>query len=157
MMDKILNLFVATPARILSPFRDLFALAIRLFVGWQFFKAGLLKLQAWDSTLFLFQYEYQVPLLSPTVAAVLGTAGELLFPALLFIGFAGRLSALGLQAVNIMAVVAYSHVIFAEGFESSAADHYLWCLMLLAIMIYGPGRLSVDFILGRLRGNPGDC
>ena len=131
-------------------------MGIRLFVGWQFFKAGLLKLQAWDSTLFLFQYEYQVPLLSPNLAAVLGTVGELLFPALLFVGLAGRVSALGLQAVNVMAVVAYAHVIFSEGFEASAADHYLWGLMLFVVMIYGPGKLSADYILAGLRGNTTD-
>ncbi len=156
MIDKLIYIFVSLPAKLFNRLQDVFMLGIRLFVGWQFFKAGLLKLQAWDSTLFLFQYEYRVPLLSPNLAAILGTVGELLFPALLFIGLAGRLSALGLQAVNIMAVVAYAHVIFSEGFESSAADHYLWGLMLLAIMIYGPGRLSADYILGRLRGAAAD-
>ena len=156
MIDKFLTVLVAQPARVFNYLQDLFIFVIRLFVGWQFFKAGLLKLQSWDSTLFLFQYEYQVPLLSPNLAAILGTLGELLFPALLFAGLAARLSAIGLQAVNIMAVVAYAHVIFAEGYEASAADHYLWGLMLLAIMIYGPGRLSVDFLLGRLRGRPGE-
>jgi len=156
MIDKLLNPLVTQPARLLNRLQDLFVLGMRLFVGWQFFKAGLLKLQSWDSTLFLFQYEYRVPLLSPNIAAILGTAGELLFPALLFVGLAGRLSAIGLQAVNIMAVVAYAHVIFAAGFEASAADHYLWGLMLLAITIYGPGRLSLDFVLTRLQGGPGD-
>ena len=95
-------------------------------------------------------------MLPPNLATILGTVGELLFPALLFVGLAGRLSAIGLQAVNIMAVVAYAHVIFAAGFEASVADHYLWGLMLLAITIYGPGRLSLDFMLGRLQGRPGD-
>lgn len=156
MIDKLMNVFVSQPARILNRLQDVFMLGMRLFVGWQFFKAGLLKLQAWDSTLFLFQYEYRVPLLSPNLAAILGTVGELLFPALLFVGLAGRLSALGLQAVNIMAVVAYAHVIFSEGFESSAADHYLWGLILFAIVIYGPGKLSADYILGRLRGDAAD-
>ncbi len=156
MIDKLLNSFVTQPARLLTHLQDLFVLGMRVFVGWQFFKAGLLKLQSWDATLFLFQYEYRVPLLSPNLAAVLGTAGELLFPALLFVGLAGRLSAVGLQAVNIMAVVAYAHVIFAAGYEASSADHYLWGLMLLVITIYGPGRLSVDFLLGRLQGRPGD-
>ena len=31
-----------------------FLLAIRLYVPWQFFKSGLVKLQDWDSTLYLF-------------------------------------------------------------------------------------------------------
>ena len=156
MIDKLLNPLVTQPARFLNRLQDLFALGMRLFVGWQFFKSGLLKLQSWASTLFLFQYEYRVPLLPPNLAPILGTVGELLFPALLFVGLAGRLSAIGLQAVNIMAVVAYAHVIFAAGFEASVADHYLWGLMLLAITIYGPGRLSLDFMLGRLQGRPGD-
>lgn len=155
MIDKLLHALVAQPARLLNTLQDVFILAMRLFVGWQFFKAGLLKLQSWDSTVFLFQYEYRVPLLGPNLAAILGTLGELIFPALLFVGLAGRLSAIGLQAVNIIAVVAYAHVIFSAGFEASVTDHYLWGLMLLAITIYGPGRLSVDFVLSRARRKPG--
>lgn len=80
----------------------------------------------------------------------------MVFPVLLFVGLAGRRSAIGLQAVNIMAVVAYAHVIFSAGFEASVTDHYLWGLMLLAITIYGPGRLSVDFILSPARGKRGE-
>ena len=153
MIDKPFHIFVSQPALLLNRLQDVFLLGVRWYVGWQFFRAGLLKLQSWDSTLFLFQYEYRVPLLSPNLAAYLGTVGELLFPALLFIGLAGRLSAIGLQAVNIVAVVSYAHVIFSEGFEASVADHYLWGLMLLAITIHGPGKLSADYVLGRLRGS----
>ncbi len=156
MIDKLLDALVAQPARLLNHLQDVLILGARLFVGWQFFKAGLLKLQSWDSTLFLFQYEYRVPLLPPNLAAILGTLGELVFPALLFVSLAGRLSAIGLQAVNIMAVVAYAHVIFSAGFEGAVADQYLWGLMLLAITIYGPGRLSVVFMLRRARGKPGE-
>ncbi len=155
MIDKLLDALVAQPARLLNHLQDIFILGARLFVGWQFFKAGLLKVQSWDSTLFLFQYEYRVPLLSPNLAAILGTLGELVFPVLLFVGLAGRLSAIGLQSVNIMAVVAYAHVIFSAGFEASVTDHYLWGLMLLAITIYGPGRLSADYLLSRVYGKPG--
>lgn len=156
MITKLLNPLVTYPARLLNHFQDFFILGVRLFVGWQFFKAGLLKLQSWDSTLFLFQYEYRVPLFSPNVAAILGTVGELVFPVLLFVGLAGRLSAIGLQAVNIMAVVAYAHVIFSAGFEASVADHYLWGVMLLAIMFYGPGRLSVDYVLSHMQRERGE-
>ena len=155
MIDKLLDALVAQPARLLNHLQDIFILGARLFVGWQFFKAGLLKVQSWDTTLYLFQYEYRVPLLSSNLAAILGTLGELVFPVLLFVGLAGRLSAIGLQAVNIMAVVAYAHVIFSAGFEASVTDHYLWGLMLLAITIYGPGRLSADYLLSRVYGKPG--
>jgi putative oxidoreductase len=112
----------------------------------------LLKLSSWENTLFLFQYEYQVPLLPPYPAAVLGTLGEILFPLLLFIGLFGRLSALGLQAVNVMAVVAYAHVIFNPEFGvGAAADHYFWGLMMVVILVLGPGKYSADEWLGRRR------
>ena len=123
---------------------------MRIYVGWQFFKAGLLKLENWDSTIFLFQYEYRVPLLGSETAAVLGTFGELVFPVMLWAGLAVRLSAIGLQFVNIMAVVSYAHVIFNPEFGTGALkDHLYWGLMLVVIMIYGPGRASLDYLLIR--------
>jgi putative oxidoreductase len=118
-------------------------------VGWQFLKAGYLKFSSWSTTVFLFEEEYQVPLLSPQLAAILGTAGELVFPVLLFLGLAGRLSALGLSAVNILAVVSYAHVLFQSGFEAAVGQHYLWGFMLLTLVVYGPGKLSVDHLLSR--------
>ncbi len=52
--------------------------------------------------------------------------------------------------MNVMAVVAYAHVIFNPEFGTSAVvDHYFWGLMMLVVMVYGPGRLSVDELLTR--------
>lgn len=136
-------------ARILNTVQPLFAFATRLYVGWQFFKSGWLKVTSWDQTLWLFENEYRTPVLSPTLAAVLGTFGELAFPVLVWLGLYGRLSALGLSAVNAMAVIAYAHVLLSEGFEAAYAQHVLWGFMLLMLAIFGPGRLSVDYLLGR--------
>ena len=148
MVQRLTNILIEQPAKLLNYLQDVFALVLRLYVGWQFFKAGLLKLQSWDSTMFLFEYEYQVPVLSPGLAAILGTAGELVFPVLLWVGLAGRLSALGLQFVNVVAVVSYAHVIFNPEFgTAAAADHYYWGLMMLVITIFGSGRLSADYWL----------
>ncbi len=63
--------------------------AFRWYVAWQFLKSGWLKVSNWDSTLYLFQEEYHVPLLSPQMAAVAGTTGELVFPVLLIISAKG--------------------------------------------------------------------
>jgi putative oxidoreductase len=118
--------------------------AFRWYVAWQFLKSGWLKVSNWDSTLYLFQEEYHVPLLSPQMAAVAGTAGELVFPVLLIIGLLTRVAALGLSAVNVLAVVSYTHVLFSEGFEAAIGQHYLWGTLLLVVLVFGPGKWSLD-------------
>lgn len=136
-------------ARLLTPLADLVALAARVYVGWQFLKSGWLKLQDWDTTLYLFANEYRVPLLAPQAAAAAGTAGELLFPVLLMLGLTGRLGALGLSAVNALAVISYAHVLLQDGFEAAIGQHVLWGWLLAVLVVYGPGRLSVDRWLAR--------
>ncbi len=136
-------------SRLLGSFEPLFALGVRLWVGLVFVKSGWLKLTSFENTLYLFSEEYRVPLLPPEWAAVAGTGGELLFGALVMTGLAGRLSAIGLSAVNAMAVFSYAHVLFAEGFEAALGQHYLWGLMLMMVIVYGPGSWSMDGLLAR--------
>lgn len=131
-------------ARLLDKLQVPFALASRVYVSWVFLKSGYLKLSDWDQTIALFEYEYRVPLLTPHLAAIAGTAGELVFPALLLVGLFGRISALGLQAVNVFAVVSYAHVLYQEGFAAAIGQHYLWGYILLALTVYGPGTWSLD-------------
>ena len=56
------------------------SLLTRAYLAQVFFLSGLTKLRDWETTLALFTDEYRVPLLSPAVAAVTGTAGELVLP-----------------------------------------------------------------------------
>lgn len=58
----------------------LLLLFCRLWVAWVFFNSGLIKLASWDSTLYLFEFEYQVPLLPWEFAAYSGTFAELVLP-----------------------------------------------------------------------------
>ena len=127
------------------------SLVLRLYVGWQFFKAGMVKLQDWSGTLALFQDEYQVPVLPPHLAAVMGTFGELFFPALLFIGLFSRPAALGLFLMNAMAVISYPQLF---QFECPAAinDHFYWGALILVLFAFGPGRVSLDAWLARKVG-----
>lgn len=143
-----LNRLAATAV---APAQDLLLAALRLYVSWQFLKSGWLKVQDWEATRFLFEEEYQVPLLSPAIAAALGTAGELAFPAMLLMGLLSRHAALGLSAVNVVAVVAYAHVLLGEGFEAALGQHYLWGVMLLVLLVIGPGRWSVDRLISERR------
>ncbi|MEK7736283.1 MAG: DoxX family protein [Pseudomonadota bacterium] len=126
----------------------LFDLAIRLYVASVFLRSGWLKISDWDSTLVLFQYEYQVPGLPSEVAAILGTGGELGLPVLLGLGLAGRFAAAGLFVVNLVAVLSYPDLS-----DLGRADHLLWGFLLLAGFFHGPGRLSLDYWLKRIHLN----
>jgi len=130
--------------RRLESLTPLLLLGIRLWVANVFWKSGLTKIQSWDSTLALFTYEYHVPLLSPSLAAVLGTSVELAFPVLLALGLAGRLSAGVLFVFNIIAAISYP-----ELSEVGLKDHQYWGMLLLVPLLYGPGRISVDHFLRR--------
>lgn len=122
-------------------------LLARLWVASVFITSGWLKLTAWDSTLYLFESEYQVPLLPWLWAAYLGTATELLLPLFLLAGLFTRPAALLLFGFNIMAVISYP-TLWAGGFY----DHQLWGWMLLTLTIWGGGVLSFDhWLTGRRR------
>lgn len=125
-----------TLAEALQPLAQL---AARLFVAQVFFLAGLTKLRDWETTLLLFTEEYRVPLLSPAVAAVLGTAGEVLLPVLLVLGLGGRVAALGLSVVNGVAVLSVP-----EMPEPAFMLHVFWGSLLAGLVLWGPGRWSVD-------------
>src|SRR6516225_9298495 len=139
----------AALGRLLDHFQSLVLLTTRLYVGWQFWKSGWLKVTAWSTTLELFRTEYHVPLLPPPVAAVTGAGGELFFPALLFLGLFSRVGALGAFFVNAMAVISYRQVLLAEGYEAALGQHILWGFMLLMLIVVGPGRYTLDAWLER--------
>ncbi len=131
----------------------LLGLSLRVYLGLIFFKSGLTKIADWDSTVALFQDEYHVPLLSPELAAALGTAGELALPLLLWAGFMSRPAAFGLFIVNLMAVISYP-LLFTFECPAALNDHRYWGLLLLVLMVFGPGRLSVDAMAEKSRQVP---
>lgn len=114
-------------------------LLFRLYLAKVFFMAGLTKIKSWDTTLMLFEYEYSVPVVSYQFAAYSATFVELVFPILLVLGLAGRFSAGGLLVLNIVAAISYPDIS-----PAGVNDHYFWGAMLLVLVIYGPGKLSVD-------------
>jgi putative oxidoreductase len=118
-------------------------LGIRVYMADVFFRSGLLKIRNWDGTLYLFENEYRVPLLPPELAAWLGTFGELFFPPLLALGLAARFAALSLSVFNVVAVVAFWHVLGEN--EAARMAHFYWGLLLLVTLCHGPGKLSVDY------------
>ncbi|NOI83580.1 DoxX family protein [Vibrio tubiashii] len=129
-------------AKFQAGFVPLLLLFCRLWVAWVFFNSGLTKIASWDSTLFLFEYEYQVPILPWELSAYLGTAAELILPVFLTLGLLSRPMAAILFVFNIIAVVSYP-VLWDKGFY----DHQLWGLMILNVVVWGPGVISADKVL----------
>ncbi len=134
-------------AQALNTLQPVAALLARLYVAQVFFLSGLTKIRDWDTTLLLFMDEYKVPLLPPALAAVMGTAGELVLPIMLAVGLGSRFAALGLSFVNVVAVVS-----LAEIAPAALQQHVLWGALLAGIAIYGPGRFAVDHWLLRRLG-----
>lgn len=146
MLKTLVKPYSAT-ARLLDYLSPVFDLAVRLWVAWAFLKSGMVKIQSWDTTLMLFEYEYNVPLVSPQIAAWAGTAAELSLPVLVALGIAGRFSALALFAFNAVAVYAYASFLFGSEGAAGLQQHILWGTMLLFIVFHGPGKLSIDHLL----------
>lgn len=120
---------------------------IRLYMADVFFRSGLVKIRNWDGTMYLFENEYNVPLLPPELAAWLGTFGELFFPPILALGLAARFAALSLSIVNVVAVIAFWHVLGEN--QAALMSHFYWGLLLLVTLCHGPGALSMDHLIRR--------
>jgi putative oxidoreductase len=125
---------------------SLIQLAMRIGVGAVFFKAGLLKYNSWEFTVKLFEEEYKVPLVDPTVAARMAMVQELTLPVLLFLGLATRVATLPLLG---MIAVIQTFV-----YPNAWTEHLVWSSILVFLLTRGPGRLSLDYLVSRSRTEP---
>lgn len=126
------------------------ALMLRVFPALVFWQSGQTKVEGFwikDSTWFLFEQEYALPIIPYQAAAVMATVAEHLLPVLLILGLFTRLSALGLLAMTA--------VIQIFVYPDAWMTHGLWAAPLLAVVARGPGRWSVDHALGLDRGAQG--
>jgi putative oxidoreductase len=126
---------------------SLLALLGRLAIGLVFWNSGRSKVDGWnllqvnDKTLFLFQEEYRVPLLKPEFAALMAQVAEHVFPVLLFLGLATRLSALALFGMTLVIAI----FVYPEAYVL----HGTWAAVLLMLVKYGPGKISLDHLMAR--------
>lgn len=121
---------------------SIIALLSRVAVANVFWRSGQTKVEGFhirDATFFLFRDEYKVPLLPPDLAAYVATVAEHVFPVLLVIGLASRLSAAGLLGMTLVIQL----FVFPDGWP----EHILWFALLLLIMARGPGVVSLDRLL----------
>lgn len=122
--------------------QDLVQFGARVFPAVVFWQSARTKVEGFsikDSTYFLFEHVYALPLIPPAPAAVLATVAEHVLPVLLILGLFARVSALGLL---IMTAVIQLFV-----FPGAWVTHGLWAVALLVTLAQGPGRLSLDHLL----------
>ena len=130
--------------REIDKLQPLLLLGFRIYVARVFFMSGLTKIHDWSITVALFTDEYHVPVLPPVIAALMGTATELSMPVLLVLGLTTRLGAFVLFFFNIIAVVSYASLP-----DVAVKDHYLWGVLILIVLVFGPGKISLDHWLER--------
>jgi putative oxidoreductase len=119
---------------VLIKWHDVVLIFVRFWMAKVFFMAGLTKIDNWESTLSLFEYEYAVPFLSVAVAALSATIFELTMPVLIILGLFTRLAALPLLVMT--AVIEFTYGSFPE--------HAYWALLLGVLMTFGAGKFSID-------------
>jgi putative oxidoreductase len=126
---------------------DLVGLAARIFPAVVFWLSARTKVDGWaikDSTWFLFEHVYALPVIPHAWAAFLATLAEHALPVLLVLGLFARGAALGLLVMTAVIQI----FVFPEAWVT----HGLWAVALLLVIAQGPGRLSLDWALGYERG-----
>ena len=128
---------------------SLVALVSRFAVARVFWRSGQTKVHGFhirEETFVLFREEYKVPLLPPDLAAHVSATAERVFPVLLVVGLASRLSACGLLFMTL--------VIQLFVYPSGWPNHILWIAILLTIVARGPGAISLDHLWWTRTGMP---
>jgi putative oxidoreductase len=123
---------------------DFLVLVPRIATFSVFFRSGLVKLADWNSTLLLFQNEYKVPVLPPEIAAYMAASMELGLSSLVLVGLFSRLGVLGL--IGMIAVIQ------TFVYPMAWPDHIQWLGFMVIILFRGPGKFSLDYLLGRMLG-----
>jgi putative oxidoreductase len=126
-------------SHLLDKLQPLALLGVRIWAAAIFFKSGLVKVQDMENTMLLFEYEYQVPYLPVEFAAYAATFNELVMPLLLVLGFFTRAAAIPLLVMT--AVIQFTY--------QEHLQHFYWALMLGMLMVFGPGKISMDHLLNK--------
>jgi putative oxidoreductase len=125
--------------------QTLLLLVARIGIASVFFLSGRTKVQGLltlkPSTFDLFRSEYALPLIPPEIAAYLATWSEHLFPVLLVLGLFTRPAAAALLAMTA--------VIEIFVYPDAWPTHLTWAGLLLPLIVYGGGALSLDQLIGR--------
>lgn len=121
---------------------SLLLLGARVFPAAVFWQSGRTKVDGWqldESAVYLFQEEYRLPGIDPVLAAHLAAISEHLFPLMLVLGLATRMSAAALLGMTL--------VIQCFVYPDAWPTHGTWAALLLWLVARGPGTASLDHLL----------
>lgn len=167
----ILNFYDALTSKLRASGDFVWPLALRLILAWEFWEAGITKLngESWFAQIpwadwqkgFPFPFD-QIPV---SLNWALATWGELAFAIMLLFGLFTRFAAVSLLVVTSVATAAVhwpaewgslgqlwqGYLITADGGGNFKLP-LLFVVMLLPLVFYGGGRISVDHLLVAMSG-----
>lgn len=150
-----LNRIVALYAhfrRIVSSLQSPFLLLVRLYWGWQFAQSGWGRLHHLPQATQFFA-GLHIPF--PGANVVFVSSLEFIGGILLIVGLASRLVGLLLACDMIVAYLTADpealRAIFSDPGKFYNADPYTFLFASLLILIFGPGRFALDWLLRRRR------
>jgi putative oxidoreductase len=146
LVGKFYRVLIAFATSLQSPF----LLLIRLYWGWQFFLTGKGKLMDISKPAEYFQ-SLGIPF--PHALALLAGCTECVGGLLLLIGLASRLISIPLMIVLTVAYLTADidrvRAILTDPDKFVTADEFLFLFAVVPVFVFGPGKFSIDWLIGR--------
>ncbi|MEP6668372.1 MAG: DoxX family protein [Chthoniobacter sp.] len=141
--------------RVASCLKCPFLLAVRLYWGWAFFLTGKGKLSDLSRPT---EYFASLHIPFPALNAILAGATECFGGLLLLIGLGSRLISIPLAFLLCVAYVTADNealrAIFSDPDKFVSAAEFQFLFAVLIVLIFGPGMISIDYLIGKKFGTP---
>ena len=131
--------------------KDIPLLLMRLVLAYGFWGPAMMK---WNNMQGIIDWFDGMGIPFPTVNAYLSASTEVAGSVLLFFGIATRIISLPLMVVMLVAIFT---VHIHNGFEAGANGFEIplyYLIMLITLLVYGPGRFSLEGLLRKMTGAP---
>jgi putative oxidoreductase len=131
----------------LTNLKDIPLLLMRLILAYGFYEPAMMKIKDINAIVEWFRSS-EIP--APVLNAYLATYTELFGFIFLTLGFATRIISIPLI---ITMIVAIKTVHWENGFPASDNGYEIplyYMIMLIALLFMGPGRISIDYLIGRV-------
>lgn len=151
---RLVRALYAWFVKIVSSAQSPFLLVVRLYWGWQISQNGWAKLHNLPHVTEFFA---SLGLPAPGPTAIFVSSTELVVGILLALGLLSRVAALALTVDMTVAYVTGDRPALLSFFSDPGkfynADPYTFLFAALLILIFGPGKISLDALLERFAGN----